>query len=250
MRILLTGHKGFIGSYLHSELSQHHKVYGIDLKSGDDIFSVDYASYDVDLVIHLAGKSGVRESLKLPGPYWHVNVEGSKRILDHFSRRGIRVLYASSSSAYEPSLNPYAASKFLVEEHAKRYNNVLGMRFHTVYSDDPRQGMFLQLLKDNQLKYITNHSRDFIHINDLIDGIKIIINSDLKGIVDIGTGRSVKISELVEGIPVKFTTPHERQCTKANIGPLRLLGFNPQNKVEDVVKRFGNKVLDYNTDRI
>ena len=41
-------------------------------------------------------------------------------------------MYASSSSAYEPDLNPYAASKYVVEENAERYLDTLGMRFHSI----------------------------------------------------------------------------------------------------------------------
>ena len=48
-----------------------------------------------------------------PGDYWTTNVEGTRRIFERF--KNLRILYASSSSAYEPTLNPYAASKFIME---------------------------------------------------------------------------------------------------------------------------------------
>ena len=51
-------------------------------------------------VIHLAGKSGVRQSMNDPGGYWINNVEVSKRLFQRYSH--VRVLYASPKFQYEP----------------------------------------------------------------------------------------------------------------------------------------------------
>ena len=142
MKILLTGHRGFIGSALLERLRKNNQVIGFDLKDGADqnLLHCDFKE-EFDLIIHLAGKSGVRESLKDPAAYWRNNIDASRRLFDRYE--DTRILYASSSSAYEPDLNPYAASKFVLEELASRYPNTLGMRFHTVYSDScPRENMF------------------------------------------------------------------------------------------------------------
>jgi nucleoside-diphosphate-sugar epimerase len=112
MKILITGHEGFIGSNLyHYLIEKNYVVIGLDIKSGNDILTCNLP--DCDIVIHLAGVGGVRESIDDPAKYWQNNVEGTKRILDHYSN--IRVLVASSSSQYEPYLNPYAASKHIIE---------------------------------------------------------------------------------------------------------------------------------------
>ena len=78
MKILVTGHNGFIGTQLVKRLQQdNHEIVGIDKKSDTDINSSDLPK--VDLVIHLAGIGGVRESMKDPKKYWDNNVEGTKR---------------------------------------------------------------------------------------------------------------------------------------------------------------------------
>ena len=171
-KILLTGHKGFIGSHLYKKLFGA-DVIGLDLLDGDDLLRCELPNVKFDVIIHLAGRSGVRESIKDPSAYWMNNVEASKRLFERYPET--RILYASSSSAYEPDLNPYAASKFLIEETAGRFSNTLGMRFHTVYSSTPRKGMFLDKLLNNNLDYVTTHYRDFIHIEDVCDAIKILI---------------------------------------------------------------------------
>ena len=128
-KILLTGHRGFIGSRLYKRLL-HTDVVGIDLLDGQDLLTCDLPNIDFDLIIHLAGRSGVRESINNPGAYWHNNVEASRRLFERYP--DTRILYASSSSAYEPDLNPYAASKYVLEELAERYPNTLGMRLSWV----------------------------------------------------------------------------------------------------------------------
>ena len=239
MHILLTGHRGFIGSYLLKRLSKNNSVVGIDLEDGwdRDHYNNSQDLYDCplyeefDLIIHLAGKSGVLDSINDPAGYWRNNVEVSKRIFARYPNT--RILYASSSSAYEPDLNPYAASKYCVEEAAERYVNTLGMRFHTVYSDMPREGMFLQKLIDNQLEYTTNHYRDFIHISDLCDAIELCIKSRFTGTIDIGTGLPFKVSDFAPNVPVRLNTPYERQWTCANMERIRSLGFKPKYSVEN-----------------
>lgn len=228
MRVLLTGHKGFIGSKLYANLQQDHEVMGLDIKSGDDLLSCDLPE-KIDIVIHLAGKSGVRESIKNPEEYWNNNVEASKRLFSKYRRK--RILYASSSSAYEPHLNPYASSKLMVERAAEDLPNALGMRFHTVYSNTPRENMFFYKLKNNKLEYVTNHYRDFIHIEDLISAIRLILTKKKQGVIDIGTGDPVRICEFRKDLPVNINTPNERQWTCANINYLKTLGFKPKYSI-------------------
>ena len=64
-KILLTGHKGFIGSKLYEELLGVN-VTGIDLIDGDDLLTCEFPNTKFDLIIHLAGRSGVRESINDP----------------------------------------------------------------------------------------------------------------------------------------------------------------------------------------
>lgn len=235
MNILLTGHKGFIGSALFKRLiNAGHNVVGVDVKNGPqfDLLTYDRWQDDIDLVLHLAGKSGVRESLTDPAGYWNNNVEASRRLFDRYE--GTRILYASSSSAYEPDLNPYAASKYIMEELAERYPDTLGMRFHTVYSDScPRENMFFNKLRNGTLEYITRHYRDFIHLEDVLDAIEILIkNTHVNGVIDIGTGHPVRIQDLAPDLPVRLNTPGERNWTCANMEKMRALGFKPKYTVE------------------
>jgi nucleoside-diphosphate-sugar epimerase len=239
MRILLTGNLGFIGSALENRLiKKGYSIYGIDRKLGSqfDLLCFNNWPEDIDLVIHLAGSSGVRESFNNPSAYWINNIEASRRLFDRY--QNTRIIYASSSSAYEPDLNPYAASKYILEELAARYPDTLGLRLHTVYSDNPRPGMFFDKLLNETLKYTTNHYRDFVHIDDVLDAIEILINkTHVNGVIDVGSGIPVKISKLAPDLPIRLNTPGERQWTCANIEKLKTLGYKPKYTVENFLTK-------------
>tara|TARA_B100001057_G_scaffold492556_1_gene585178 strand:- start:942 stop:1700 length:759 start_codon:yes stop_codon:yes gene_type:complete len=247
MHILLTGHRGYIGSHLLNRLKKKNSIVGIDLQ--DDPIRQDLTTCQLneqfDLIIHLAGKSGVRNSMSDPAGYWKHNVEVSKRLFARYPNT--RILYASSSSAYEPDLNPYAASKYLIEENAERYVDTLGMRIHTVYDYNPRKGMFIQKLLDNELEYVTNHYRDFIHIEDVCDAIELLINSRYSGTVDIGTGHPFRVRDFAPDVPIRLNTPYERAWTCANMERMKTLGFKPKHSVEKLLTNYQlDNIIEFN----
>ena len=161
MNILITGHKGFVGTHLYNKLSNTFGlvVTGLDLKTGQDLLTCELP--EADVIIHLAGLSGVRQSFDNPTEYWKQNVIVSQRLFDHYA--GKRIMYASSSTAYEPWRNPYAMSKHAIEQIAPP--NSLGMRFTTVYGPNGREQMLIPKILRNDIQWInTNHKRDFINI--------------------------------------------------------------------------------------
>jgi len=247
MNILITGHEGFIGKNLWEYLSGFNdvKLTGLDITSGFDITKDSLPKAipsrdSIDVVIHLAGVGGVRESLDDPKKYWDINVEGTRKVLNYFKNQ--HVLVASSSSQYEPHLNPYAASKNIIENIP--HKKVCFMRFHTVYSDKPRKGMFFDKLFNNKLKYTTTHERDFIHVSDICKAIDKLIECSIIGPVDIGTGHSIKICNIAPGLPIVINTVGERQKTCANLSKMKSLGWKPEIMIETFLKENG---YEYNS---
>lgn len=227
--VLITGHLGFVGKALTKQLKEKYNVIGLDRKNGNDILFCDLP--DCDIVVHLAARTGVRESLLDHKDYWQVNVDGSKRILSHYHDK--RVLVASSSSQYEPHLNPYAASKHIMETIP--HDNVCWMRFHTIYSSEPRSGMFFDKLFNRELEYVTDHERDFIHVDDICKAIELLLEHSFTGPLDVGTGKTIKISDICPTLPIKNNTKYERTKTKADITTLSSFGFVPSVDIEEFI---------------
>ncbi len=194
--LLLTGGLGFIGTNLQSKL-ENYNVKIIDIKSGDNILTCSLPD-NIDYVIHLAALAGVRTSFTKAQDYWETNVIGTRRILDAYPNA--RCLVASSSNAAYPYSNPYAMSKYTAESIP--HDNKLDMRFTTVYGEDSREGMFFEKLKNNTLEYTTDHIRDFIHVTDLCSIISSLLTTTTKGVIGIGTGVGVKVSDLAPHLPV------------------------------------------------
>ena len=245
MNILLTGSEGFIGSNLklHLENNIDANVFVIDLKFGDDLLTCELPE-NIDLVIHLAGLSGVRQSLNNPTEYWKQNVIVSQRIFETY--KDSRIMYASSSTAKEPWRNPYAFSKFSLEQLAPEKS--LGMRFTTTYGPNARENMLIPSIIRNEVDYINvDHSRDFIHIDDLCNAIVMLIDKNEYGIIDVGTGISNKLTDIMEYCKITYRgtigTEIERKDNKADISNLTKYGWKPKiNLYEYLDKEMNIKV--------
>ena len=230
MNILLTGSEGFIGSNLKPYLEENidANIQCLDLQFGDDLQTCVLPD-NIDLVIHLAGLSGVRQSLNNPTEYWKQNVIVSQRIFDTY--KDSRIMYASSSTSKEPWRNPYAFSKFSVEQLAPEKS--LGMRFTTTYGPNAREKMLIPSIIRNEVQYINiDHSRDFIHIEDLCNAITMLIDKNEYGIIDIGTGTSHKITDIMNHFGIDFEgkigSESERLDNKADVKTLYKYGWKPE----------------------
>jgi nucleoside-diphosphate-sugar epimerase len=174
MKILVTGHQGYIGSLLVPMLTGlDHQVRGLDCNlyetslfgtappqvpsSRKDIreATLDDVS-GCDAVIHLAGLSNDPLGDLDPQLTLEINYLASARLADLAKQAGVRrFLFASSCSIYGASgsdfldeqspinpVTPYARSKFLVEQHlagmADDMFSPICLRFATAHGYSPR----------------------------------------------------------------------------------------------------------------
>lgn len=227
-RALITGSAGFIGFHVARRLlSQGWNVVGLDslndyydvslkqsrlaLLETQDGFCAEigkvedpgrlemvFAQHRPDLVIHLAGQAGVRNSIENPRDYVNGNLVGVYELLEAArAHPPAHMLLASTSSVYgantempyseshkaDTPMSFYAATKKASEAMAHSYSHLYGLpttmfRFFTVYGPWGRPDMapFLftdAILKGNPIK-VFNHGqmrRDFTYVDDLIDGV-------------------------------------------------------------------------------
>jgi len=243
MKILITGSSGFIGQHLCNDLSDHHKIVTYDLKDGQDIRNMSAEDIEgVDLVIHLAALCDVRDSVNRPKEYWNVNVKGSKRVFELCFKHQVNVIYASSSCAKEFWLSPYGYTKKSMESMAKPRQ--IGLRLTTVYGEGARKDMLVTKIKNNDLQYVTEHKRDYVHVNDVCAFIRILLiyqrqGQSLQRKYDVGTGVSLNNKTLVTRakmeVPVVKGHPSEMEDNQADTKWAFKLGWRPVEEVLDYI---------------
>ena len=55
----------------------------------------------IEIIVHLAGKAGVRNSLNFPEEYFDVNVNGTLQVLKAMQKNNVKnIIFSSSSSIY------------------------------------------------------------------------------------------------------------------------------------------------------
>ena len=238
MKVLVTGHKGFIGSHVFDFLSDIFDVDGLDRPDDIENF-VDVGCADYDIIIHLAAYAALRDSVDNPDKFWENNVEKSKPIFDYCRKYNTRLLYASSAGAYSWWQNPYAITKKVNEIQAPP--NSVGMRFFNVWAEEgSRDDMLYEMLKQGTAKYITRHKRDWVHVLDVVRAIATLIPTTYTGTIDVGTGQMTSVIDLANAmgmghLPIREDTPNEPDELCADIMPLMELGWFPTVNILDTV---------------
>ena len=119
MNIVLTGHKGLIGSFLKRrlELESHSIVMAVDLEEGSDVNDlIDKKIENVDMVIHCAAFCKINKIVEDPSIGFK-NVEGVFSVLEFCRKNDIKkIMYFSSSRVLSDDKNPYTAAKLYGEE--------------------------------------------------------------------------------------------------------------------------------------
>ena len=237
-KILVTGGVGFIGSNLIKVLNKRDfNVYSLDNYSSgnknneipgityinEDITKINNIDSDFDLCFHLAAQSRVQPSFDNPEESFRVNVYGTSKVMEWAKENDIKVIYAGSSSKHHnPSDSPYAMYKFMGEEVCKLYRESFGVnveiaRFYNVYGPgenvDEKYGNVIgiwraKVAKGEPLPIVGDgkQKRDFIHVSDIVEGLKKIAFSDFhhKDAWELGSGVNYSVNNLYEFFKKRF----------------------------------------------
>ena len=127
MKVLLTGGRGFVASYLEKELQfKGYVVTNVSRSTETTIDSILRSEESFDFYIHTAGISRDSPFTKLK-PYLVSNVDLTKNLFSRFSNDNQAKRFIFFSSLYALDITPestsYARSKALAEEFLKNTND-------------------------------------------------------------------------------------------------------------------------------
>jgi dTDP-glucose 4,6-dehydratase len=225
----------------------------------------------VDNILHFASPASPIDYLKIPIQTLKVGSLGTHNLLGLAREKKARILVASTSEVYgDPLVHPQTESYWGnvnpvgprgVYDEAKRFQEAITMAYHTYHGLETRivrifntygprmrlnDGRALpafigQALRGEPLTVFGDGSqtRSFCYVDDLIEGIYRLLNSDYAGPVNIGNPHEITIQEFAEEIqaltgtdqpitylPLPQDDPKQR---RPDIGlAQKLLGWEPK----------------------
>ncbi len=222
-----------------------------------------------DVISHNAAQVQVRHSVDFPQEDAETNILGTLNLLQAVKKfPQTHFVFSSSGGAIygeshqkpntenfvlEPH-SPYGISKFAAEKYIQMYNDLFGLkttilRYANVYGpyQSPFEGVGVISLFINQLLHEKrptilgdgSSSRDYVFVEDVVNANVEVIQQQINGIFNIGTGRKTTTLDLFEMIAKQmkstirpiFAAPRlgevQENCLNVNKA-LQTFGWKPQ----------------------
>jgi nucleoside-diphosphate-sugar epimerase len=236
MKILMTGHLGFVGrAFQRYFAGAGHDIVGVDIKEGNDardFFKVDDRRFD--LVVHLAAIVGGRLTIEGNPISVATDLSIDAEMFNWAVRTGQpRVVYYSSSAAYPIHLQQPGRSHLLREsdidlanianpdftygwakltgEMLAEYAERQGVRTHVFrpfsgYGEDQDLDYpfpsFVRRVVNREDPFDVwgdgTQVRDFIHVDDVVAATMAAVEHDIPGPVNLGWGIPTSFNDLAE----------------------------------------------------
>lgn len=256
----------------------------VKYKQLDFVNCEDFSEYvrDVDVVVHLISTIIPSEATNSIALEMNENIKPTLALLRDASRLKKRVIFVSSggtiygnsetknkeNSATNPICN-YGIVKLAIEKYLELFHGYYGLDYRIIRPSNPysekvyqnkKQGI-IPIIIDSIINrrtmriYGEKQVRDYIHIDDLIDGMMAVLNYDGdERIFNIGTGVGYSTEEVIkmieEGLGKKLQVElvEARKCdVYRNVLDVSLIkqetGWGPKITLEEGIKRAINNRL-------
>ncbi len=107
MRIVLTGHKGFIGQHYLKHINDTHEVTTYDLADGQDLkdSSVVDTMPDCDVVVHMAATNGTRLFYETPTEVTMNNTLPTLNIVNRYKDTPTKIVFTSTCEIFNGAID-------------------------------------------------------------------------------------------------------------------------------------------------
>jgi len=235
MKILVTGHKGFIGSHYYNYVKDTYDVIGYDQKDGfeSDLKCSDVANQlpDTDVVVHLAATNGTKLFYQHPTDVCINNTLPTINLIKRYHSTKTKFIFASTCEIFNSTIDngyyhvptdesvpvmynditnprwsysiPKALGENLVANSGLEY---LIIRYFNVYGPgqiDHFVNEFVERCKAGEYYIKGDDTRSFCYVDDAVKMTDILVRNHSNKTVNVGSQYEVKISlvaKLIMGI--------------------------------------------------
>ena len=221
--IAISGYKSFLGNQFYQENKNRIKIfrYKKDINNISELKKF-IVKNKITHFINFAGLSRIKCSIN-QSECIKTNFKSIKSIINYFNklRNKPMFIFISTCHVYGNSnkkinenskLAPnslYAKMKLNSEKYIKiNYENYSILRLFNVYGPNQPKGFFIpdiiKKIKNNQTIQIDRSIRDFIHVITVCRVIYFIINKQITGVINVGSGRGQSLKTIIKHIGYKL----------------------------------------------
>ena len=264
MKTVILGKRSNLTSFLKKTL-KNPIVFG---KSEIKDFNIKKLPNKFNLIINTFHPSNKLRRIDNFENFFEDNFIYVSRFIDSVTHSRInKIIYTSSSSVYgdikdyNNIRNLNALSKLLIENYLLSLNTLrkklIIARIFNMYDDNENFSIISKILnklkKKNDLIILNKGEgiRDFINTSDVAKIYSQLIKSKILGTIDIGTGKGIKIIDIINSLKIKkfsnFTNPNELKISIANTKKIKkILSKMNIKTIENFFRKKGYKIDNIN----
>ena len=219
--ICIDGFNSYIGHNFYNKYKKNYKI----LKFKSDINNINklknfIIKNKVSVFIRFAGlsRSNCEKNQK---KCFRTNYEANIKLVDFIKTKKLKLIFLSTSHVYKSSnkridenfkkkpTNIYGMYKLKSENYIKKHlKDFLIIRIFNVYGANQPKGYFFsdikQKIKNKDEIFINNSYRDFINVNEVSRFLNFSLKKNLKGILNLGSGKSFSLQKIIKIISNKL----------------------------------------------
>ena len=230
MRIVLTGHKGFIGQHYLDHIKDKHQVTTYDLVDGQDLKdkSVADSMPDCDVVVHMAATNGTRLFYETPTEVTMNNTLPTMHIVDRYKDTPTKIVFISTCEIFNGTIdkglypiptdeevpimfdditNPrwsYSIPKALGENLISNLTtHWLIIRYFNIYGPSQKDHFiseFVERVKQGEYYIKGNDTRSFCYVDDAVAMTHQLVLNANDRIVNVGRHEESTIEDVAKCI--------------------------------------------------